>query len=156
MKNPSLRPPSFPALLLAIGLALALCGCSGGESDGSPPELVAEDVGSKIEISPEDDTKEARRPESRLSGVLPSDFPDDLPLHLPASLVDFGTESTPYVELLSKGSKSAIATELTGRLRAAGWTLEGGGDAWTARRDGRVVKLVLRGTGTGTTYRYEY
>lgn len=156
MSPPRARPRSIPFVLLAVGLcALVLGGCP-GETDDSPPELVAEDVGSKIEISPEDDVREVRRPQNQLSGVLPSDFPDDLPLHLPASLVDFGSESAPYVELLAQGSKSAIVADLTGRLRAGGWSLEGGGDAWTARRDGRVVKLTVRGGGSGATYRYEY
>ncbi|MEM8934261.1 MAG: hypothetical protein AAGE94_23920 [Acidobacteriota bacterium] len=145
--------------MLGLGISclvlLWLTACSRPAED-APAELVAEDVGGTIEIPIEDDVQEVRRPQNQLSGVLPSDFPADVPLSLPASLVDFGPENDPWVELATSRTAADVSAELTAGLRSKGWTVERTDGAWTARLDGRSVRVTVDGRAGGAVYRIDY
>ena len=61
-------------------LALAL-GCRGGTGEDDRPRIETVDVAPSLEITTEGDQTEAERPPS-LVGLMPGDFPPDLPLQL--------------------------------------------------------------------------
>lgn len=144
-------------------LLLVLSGCgSGSTENGSPSEVV--DVEEPIgEISILDDPK-AEAPKPSLMGVLPSSHPEDLPLLLPASLVDFGTVDDGWksVSLLSDQPAGAVEDALRGLLRDAGWQLGEGqantqqSNTWPLLKGERRARLKVEPANPGTVYRYEY
>ncbi len=151
----------FAGVLIA---ALLAGGCR--ESLEQEPELEAIDVLPAVVIGTEDDPKEVVRPPA-LVGVLPEDFPDGLPLYLPASLIDFGTvdDGWVYVNLLTPHSLGRVERELSTRLTERGWTMAGNGATAPLRGDGDVhrlrrgnsrVRLVVEDARPGTQYRFEY
>ncbi len=146
---------STPAVLLAGLLAVFIAtGCRQTEPE---PELEAIDVAPALEIGTEDDPKAVARP-PELVGVLPEDFPDGLPLYLPASLIDFGTadDGWVYVDLLTPHSLARVESELAARLAERGWTTALGGDVRRLRRGNSRVRLSVANARPGTQYRFEY
>lgn len=144
---------TIPSLAIVL-LLVTLLGCGGEESFGDdehPPPDRTVDVPPLLEVPIDDDPREAPR-RVELVGVLPSDFPPDLPIHLPSSVVDFGPGT---VELLSGSSPAQVRASLRSRLETAGWGVAGDGSSYRLSKNGRSVTLSIRG-GQGTTYRYEY
>ncbi len=150
----------FSFVLLAATIVSAL-GCSrpGDSGPGKPSKTV--DVPPALEISTENDEVAAPRTVD-VAGLMPSNFPDDLPLHMPSSLVNFGDdEQGAWVELLSDDPRMHVEQTLTNRLRAGGWSARNVGsgsdiDTFELRRSGYSVKLIIRQGNPGTLYRYEY
>lgn len=121
-------------------------------------ELETVDVQPGIEIDTSEDPRAAEK-SAQLVGVLPGDFPRDLPLYLPASLVDFGEVSAGRfsVTLLTPDGVAQVRRTLLERLRAAGWTVSAGaGDAVVLVQGGRRAWLYLEESTSATRYRYEY
>ena len=146
---------SGAALLAGTLLAvLAAGGCR--KSPEQEAELEAVDVGPALHIGTEDDPQEVERP-PELVGILPEDFPDGLPLYLPASLVDFGAveDGWGYVNLLSPHSLARVERELSTKLAAAGWTVSGSGVRHLRKGNARA-RLVISDARPGTEYRFEY
>lgn len=144
------------------GLALALClgaGCDDrGEADdadgAAPLETVDVRPPPVIDLS-NDPQAPARAP--ALSGVMPEDFPPDLPLYLPASLVDFGSDGDRRsVSLLTATGVGVTLRELESRARAGGWTVTPADGGRRLEKGGRSVRLVVEDAGPGTLYRYVY
>ncbi len=135
--------------------ALVAGGCRA--SSEQEPELEAVDVGAALEIATEDDPQAVERPPA-LVGVLPEDFPDDLPLYLPASLVDFGTvdDGWGYVNLLTPHSLARVERELSAKLTERGWTAAGSDGVRRLRKGGMRVRLLVTDARPGTEYRFEY
>ncbi len=146
---------SLPTWIVALALALLAGGCR--QDPEQVPELEAVDVISGPVVDIADDPKAAERtPE--LVGVLPDDFPDDLPLYLPASLVDFGTvdDGWVYVNLLTPHSLARVERELSALLTERGWATVAAGEAQQLRRGNARVRLLVEDARPGTQYRFEY
>ncbi len=94
-----------------------------------------------------------------LAGVLPSDFPPDLPVFRPSSIVDFGqpTSASRFVTVDTSAPAGQARGSLEGQLRRAGWRLEPISEStWSCTKDGRRVRVVLEDLRSGTRIRYEY
>ncbi len=156
-EHSTLRPK-----VIAFATALTVAFCAGGcrRAVEEAPKLEAVDVEPALTIGTEDDQRAVERPPA-LVGVLPEDFPNDLPLHLPASLVDFGTSDTGwyYVNLLTPHSQARVERELSALLTARGWRATDNGSAPPGRqlRKGALrARLLIEDARPGTRYRYEY
>ncbi|HEX9735832.1 MAG TPA: hypothetical protein VGG06_28050 [Thermoanaerobaculia bacterium] len=149
------RPPTAGRFLAAAAV-LALGACA--EPPAESPELETVDVAPALEVDTSEDVKSrVRAPE--LVGILPGDFPPDLPLYLPASLIDFEPTASgrPTVSLLTPDGVSTVRRELLARLRQAGWSVSSGDDGAVAlRKDGRRAWLRFEDSRPGTVYRFEY
>ncbi|MGH9380968.1 MAG: hypothetical protein ACRD2Z_10200 [Thermoanaerobaculia bacterium] len=144
----------LPFIALAI-LGLAACQQRGG-GDGLEPldtQVVEPPPEASIDIS--QDAQSRRRVES-LSGVLPSDVPKDLPLHRPATLIDFGAEGARYITFTSPASPQAVRSDMERRLSGAGWVREGSGDSAVFVKDGRRVTLTVDSDPVGSLWRIDY
>lgn len=144
---------------VAIGLALGfLLACPASEA---PEENGIETV----EVEPAPTTLlttlyDEAAPERReaFSGVLPSDFPADLPLYDPSNLTDFGdAERGRYVLLFSPDAATLVRDRMQVELARSGWTLvEGDAVRGTYRRGSRAVVLDIRDANPGTEILVEY
>lgn len=137
-----------------VGLVV-LVGCGEGEPTDrlGEEEIPIEDVGEGLSIDTSADRREAA-PEARLAGVLPEDFPRELPLHLPASLVEL--EEGRAATFLTSDGAGRVREDLLGRLRSGGWRVEEDGGGWTVRRGGRAARLRVIEARPGTRYRWEW
>ncbi len=120
------------------------------------PVIEAVDVEPALVIGTEDDPTAVVRPPA-LVGILPEDFPDGLPLYLPASLIDFGTadDGWVFVNLLTPHSFARVERELSAKLIDHGWTTAGG-TGRLLRKGSSRVRLRVEDARPGTRYRYEY
>lgn len=147
-------------LSILCGAVLWLLACGGDpapEMDRQPSKTIdVQPVIEEVEITG-DPQAVARQP--TLSGVLPSDFPSDVPLFLPASLIDFGgtAEGLRSVSLATPVGQSKVDAQLTALLNEAGWRA-GGGQGETRRfsKGERTVRLRIEGASTGAVYHFEY
>jgi len=98
-----------------------------------------------------------RRDES-FTGVLPGDFPEDLPLYHPANLTDFGdADRGRYVLLFSPDETTMVRQRMDVELRRSGWTLiDGDLGRGTLRRGSQSVVLSITEARPGTEIRVEY
>ncbi len=157
--SPLTGPLSFAVLLTLMLVTLSGCFGPGDSGSGDPSETV--DVPPALEIPTENDEVAAPRAVEEVAGLMPSNFPEDLPLHRPSSLVNFGDDDKgAWVELLSDDPPIHVEQTLTNRLRAGGWSMNPMGSAknrtFELRRSGHVAKLIIRESGPGTLFRYEY
>jgi hypothetical protein len=136
--------------MLAFGL-LVLGGCGFGGGSGEVDDTV--DVKEPIPAvdTSEDIQEKERGPE--LTGVLPGDFPEGLPVYLPASVVELGQGT---VTLLSPHSRQRVRREYEKTLRNAGWSVGGEGAILELSKSGQSVRLVYAEGGPGTAYRIDY
>lgn len=142
--------------LLAAFLVLALLGGCRKDPGEEPDPLEAVDVVPALEIETAEDPTEAERPPA-LVGLLPSGFPTDMPLYLPASLVDWGTgDGGRYVDLLTPHGRGRVERELMALVRSGGWSATGAGGGWLLRKGGQQVRLRIEDGNPGTLYRFEY
>ncbi len=141
-------------LLVALLAPLALAGCR--DTPPKPIETVDIDPGIVVDTSAD---PQARERKAGLVGILPGDFPPDLPLYIPASLIDFGETETGRltVSLLSPDRVSKVRRGLYAQLREKGWvTAAGNGDLVALRKGRQRVWLHLADGRPGTLYRFEY
>lgn len=143
-------PNLTPCLVAAI-----FCGACGGSDQ--PDSLTAVDVVEQPALDPTNDPVASARP-TALIGILPSDFPDDVTLYLPASLVDFETsEEIHWVDLFTPSPVSTVRPELIALLRSSGWSVnDSTPDTLTASKDSRRLQISIRDARPGTEYRIEY
>ena len=161
-KSPQFLPSRLPLLALPLLLLLLLataCGAPVEDADSGPTI----DVEPGVEVSTEDDVVEPRRANDGLSGILPSDFPGDVPLVLPASLVDYGEENgQPYAEFATAKSRQSVEQGLIGLLQDRDWdVLEHGAEGTPNQirlvKDQRPLRIVFRESeGGGAVYRVVY
>lgn len=139
-----------PLAVLAGALALA-CGQGAEQPDKTPKEVY--DVPPPIEIPIADDPQEAPRPKG-LSGRLPSGFPTELPLYLPASLIDYGLEADErWVDILTAAGRDQVEPHMLGAAAEAGWKSDGQSDGRSLRLGERSVRLEFRDGNPGTIIR---
>ncbi len=152
------RSGQLTSALLGILVAVFLAGgCQQGTEQKAEPELEAVDVAPGLSIETENDQQEVVPPPA-LVGILPDDFPDGLPLYLPASLVDFGPADGGwvFVNLLTSHSLAKVERGLDARLRDAGWSVTESGGVRQLRRGNSRVRLRIEDARPGTQYRFEY
>lgn len=147
------RCAALLALLFVLGWAW---GCR-RDGEAGEERLEAVDVAPALTVETAADPAAVERP-PELIGALPAGFPDDLPLYLPASLIDFGTgKEGRFVSLLTPHGLARVEGQVTAQLRQAGWTATGSGaGTWTLRKGSRRVRLTIEDAKPGTFYRFEY
>lgn len=142
--------------ILVFGI-LVLCGCRPPADEFEELETIDVEPGVEIEIA--DDQKAAVR-KPQLVGVLPTDFPADLPLYLPSSLVDYGRDDAGrYISLLTPHGIDRVRGALPALLRDGGWRLSGDlgrSGAATLTKGSRQVGLRIENGRPGTLCRYTY
>lgn len=151
-----LRRMAWPCVLAGV-LLWAACSSPQEETARRPSEII--DVQPMIEEVETSGDPQAVARKPQLVGAMPSSFPSDLPLFLPASLVDFGTsqDGSKSVSLATSVGQSRVRQDLMALLTAAGWRSEGGTDgSMLLSKDGRSVRLRIDKASTGTVYRFEY
>ncbi len=147
--------PARP-MVLVTALALAF-GCVGGDS-GDPAVIETVDV-RPSRTSALTTAYDEASPERReaFSGVLPSDFPDGLPLYDPSNLTDFGREDGRFVLLFSPDAATMVRDRMRAELARSGWTLvDGAAELGTWRRGSQSVVIAITDARPGTEIRIEY
>ncbi len=142
-------------LLAMTFLAAAACAPEKPTQDSAPvPETI--DVAPSPSPSTLGDVQ-AAPPRKALTGILPGDFPRELPIYLPASIIDFGKEEgRRFVVLQSPDAPAAVEAWLRRALKQAGFELSGGrAGHFQVSRGGQSFGLRISGQGT-TEFRYEY
>lgn len=145
-----------------LGLVLLTLISGGCRPAGEPRELDTEDVSGPIdaELSYVEDTQAVQRaPE--LSGVLPSDFPEDFPIFKPATVVDFGElgDERYYVTLFTPESRASVERLINGAAPRSGWSLQSASPEageFVFRSRGRTVVTRMSNEVGGTEIRLEY
>ncbi|MEL7060495.1 MAG: hypothetical protein AAGN46_10755 [Acidobacteriota bacterium] len=145
------------ALGVALLVALLTAACTGeGKHADTPAPLEAEDVVGLPSPSIEDDVQ-APPPAARLSGVLPTDFPEDLPVFVPASLIAFGDSASGRdATLLTNRGLAEVRSGLGAQLDAAGWQRRAVGDGFELTKGARRASIRLESDGSATTILYQY
>ncbi len=153
----SIAGVSRPWRWVAVAILALSLGCRGGSDEEDRPQVETVDVAPSLQITTEEDETAVERPPA-LVGLMPGDFPPDLPLYLPASLIDFGTtdDGWRYVDLLTPDSQTKVEGELGAMAREKGWAADGTGGAATLRKGSQRVRLRIEDARPGTVYRYEY
>jgi hypothetical protein len=139
------------ALLLIV---LPACNRSTPSSD-KPEQLETVDVDGGVDarLTTEFDER-AKQVEIDMGGVLPSDFPEAMPVFSPASVVDFGSG---FVEVDTPVPAGEVRSSLGALIQRSGWTVDSIGDGGSVySRGGRRVRVVLTDMGSGSRIRYEY
>lgn len=138
-----------------------VCGCARTSDRDGEPALETVEVAPALEVATEDDPQAKPRP-VELAGILPRGFPADLPIYLPASVVDFGAAAAGYqqAEMLSPHPRAQVAAALEQKLRQNGWTVVPGDGARAKQKQlskgNRQAWLEVRDARPGTLFRYEY
>ena len=143
---------SSPFLLVLM--ALTACDRSAGKPERSP-EIETVDVGGGIDAELTTDFDErAKQVEIEIGGVLPSDFPPEMPVFSPSSVVDFGPG---FVEIDTPVPLKEVQTSLGAQIQRSGWAVDLVGDGGSLySRGGWQVRVVMTDLGSGTRVRYEY
>lgn len=137
-------------------MAVALAGCGGKEAESAPAKgLETVDVAPSLSVPTEGDIK-AAPPKKGLVGILPNDFPRDLPIFLPASVIDFGKkDGRRFVLLQSQAGRAEVEAWLRGAAGQAGYRVEGQGGRLSLRKGERRYELSVTGQAT-SEFRYQY
>ena len=143
------------SLVLVLPLLVA-CGGDGAVESG---EVKIVDVGpsrTSVLTTAYDDVAPERR--EAFSGVLPSDFPADLPLYDPSNITDFGDgDGSRFVLMFSSDAATMVRDRMRAELARSGWALiEGDGERGTWRRGSQSVILDIRDARPGTDIHVEY
>jgi len=145
--------PRSTALFLALALTLSL-GCGGSRGSGDVDEII--DVEMPIEVDTSEDPQAVPR-KLQLVGILPQDFPEDVPLYLPASLIDFGTQGRGRtVTLLTPHELSQMRPAYEDLLRRAGWILNRVDSGVELSKGQRRVRMRWMDGDPGSAYLVEY
>ena len=148
-------------LILLTGVGIVIAGCDrSAPKQQKPQELETVEVGGGLdaELTTELDQK-ARQVAIEVGGVLPSDFPSDLPVFSPSSVVDFGQlpSGGGFVVVDSPVPVDEVRSSLASQLQRSGWGVESIGDTGnTYSKGGKRVRLTLTDLTSATRIRYEY
>lgn len=146
------------SLMFILSVLGAASGCARTAEERGEPALETVEVAPNLEVATENDPQAKPRPVT-LVGILPTGFPADLPIYLPASVVDFGSASNGYqqAELLSPHPRDQVAAGLEQKLRQNGWSIApAGGTQAKLSKGNRLVWLEVRDARPGTIFRYQY
>ena len=150
--------------LLGIAmLGLLVMGACGRKptpgSDASKPLVTVEvHEGPEVGFTTANDEFAAPRPTQEMAGILPSDFPSDVPVFSPSSLVDFGSPGAErFVELDTSAPIKGVRASLESQLSNAGWNSSGSTDeAMVFVKSGRQLRVIVKDLSAGTRIRYVY
>lgn len=145
---------------LAPAVLAASAGCRRGEPTADGDAIAAVDVGEPIDsqIRPEEDERAEVRARGLL-GVLPGDFPSDLWVYEPASIVDFGAAEPgrSYIALRTVAAPAEVSRRFQAEERKRGWQVAVvASTLLTFSKDGRLVEAELEQRGNETWIRIEY
>ena len=144
----------------AVALSSLMLACSDGEpaapdaaSKPIPTEDVSPPLGAGVSIAG-DRQEQTRRP--RFSGVLPGNFPRQVPLYEPSTLADFGPSgpARSYVILQTPDSPAIVRPRFLEQLAARGHRV--GADGTTLLEGGRSLRVTFEDARPGTRIRLEY
>jgi len=144
--------------MMALPVVCLLAACGQTDKSGTQEiETIEVAPGRTSVLTTAYDEVAAQRQES-FSGVLPSDFPSQLPLYHPANLTDFGDANQGrYVLMFSPDDTTMVRQRMGVELRRTGWTLvDGDSERGTYRRGSSSVILDIREARPGTEIRVEY
>lgn len=151
-------PRQRASLLLSSALVASLAlGCGQDPAAAGDPQaqLVAEDVKSAPAVAIDGDVQ-AAPPRRGLVGVLPGDFPRELPIYLPASIIDFGKkDGRRFVLLQSPDPRAGVEAWLRQAAAKAGFRVESRGGRLVLSQGKARYELSFAGQST-TEFRYEY
>lgn len=118
----------FANALALFGLCCLPVACTPPGADREL-ETVEVDAGPTAGLVPDEDPV-ARGGGAGLAGSLPGDYPPDLPVYVPSSVVDFGevSRAVRYVELSTTARPESVRSWLSQRWAEAGWRDEGEGN----------------------------
>lgn len=143
----------------ALVLFVWISGCSGPEPSGQqaapktiPTEDVAPPLGAGVSVAG-DQQEPARR--SRFSGVLPGNFPSDVPIYEPSTLTDFGPAGAgrSYVILQTPDSPEVVRGRFLEQLGARGY--RAGADGVMVEGE-TSLRVSFEDARPGTRIRLEY
>ena len=139
-----------------VGVAIMMGCASEKPAQFEEPARDTGDLPAAMDHDPDTDPR-APSQRARLGGVLPSDFPNDLPVLLPASVVDFGEGGgQSWVAFETRLPPATVVSRLHGQLGSAGW--EGGVTvgASTLRKADRSLEVTVESANEGSRYQYCY
>jgi hypothetical protein len=140
------------ALIASLVIAAVACG---DEPRTAPGEVQTVEVGPALDASltTAGDVQAKPRP-AGLSGILPGDFPSDIPTYKPATLADFGDAGggRRYVLLQTPDPMARAAPAYRAALAGRGWS--GAGDSYS--KGGRTLAVLFEDARPGTRIRVEY
>jgi hypothetical protein len=116
---------AFPVLVVLLAAGLAACRPASEAPGGKPLETVDVTAQPDAAATIETDTVARPHPDTQnVAGALPADFPKDVPLPKPSSLVDFGARSVTFEV---QRARAAASVDYLKRLEAAGFRAGAGG-----------------------------
>ena len=136
-------------VLAGVAVLLMLAACGDRRAAKPATELGTVEVTAKPDAAASLDADTVARPVgtgSAVAGALPLEFPRDVPLPKPSSLIDFSGRS---VILEVGGSPAEALADYSRRLRDAGFGAEPGG-RW--RRGTRRLAVASRPASGGATH----
>ena len=147
--------------LLLLGLAPAAFWVLACPAGGPPDEAEIETVDvrpSRTSLLTTAYDVEAPERHEAFTGVLPSDFPSDLPLYDPSNLTDFGDHGRArFVLLFTPDAATMVRDRMRGELARSGWALiDGSLERGTWRRGSQSVILDINDARPGTEIHIEY
>jgi hypothetical protein len=147
------------ALLLVVGLSWLLAAC-GATEEGAPEALDTVDVSAAADsnLRPQEDIQEKPREVVSL-GVVPGDFPRDVWVYEPSTVMDFSAPgaSQAYVVLRARQPLTRVEADLDRELGQRGWKpTSAAADSTTWDKDGRQVTIGLQQQGADTFIRIDY
>ena len=146
-------------ILLLIGL-LVLASACGPADDGEPEVPDTIDIGAAADsnLRPQDDQQAEAREVVSL-GVVPGDFPEDVWVYQPATVMDFSDRAADqrYVVLRAPERLPTVDARLQRELSERGWSLaSAAGNSTTWSKDDRRVSIELQEQGADTLIRIVY
>jgi hypothetical protein len=121
-------------------------------------ETVDVDAPVDSQIRPDQDQRAQVR-DRGLLGVLPGDFPADLWVYEPASIVDFGAAEAgrSYVALRAVGSPQEVSRRFQAQEGSRGWQVTvATATLLSFSKQGRLIEAELEQRGNETWIRIEY
>lgn len=147
-------------LLVVMASCLCVGACQRPPKDAGSGELDTVEVApapeTKIDI--EQDVKAPERGTTGLTGVVPADFPSDVPLYSPASITDFGDTPNGRRQLtfMTSAGPEKVRSWFAARLAERGWQSGSGSGAMEFQKGSRTVRITVQKDPVGATYRVDY
>jgi len=140
-----------------VGSLLTLAGalaCGGGERTDRPRgQLETVDVSGPVDAGATTELDAVATPRTASAGVIPGDFPKEIPLPSGGSLVDFGEGAAgSWIELVVAAPPAEVGAAYRGRLAKAGFRVASGG-VWS--RGSLRLEVAVSARGAGATVRLE-
>jgi hypothetical protein len=128
----------IPVLVVLLSPGFAACRPASEKPRGKPLETVDVTAQPDAAATIETDTVARPHPDTQsVAGALPADFPEDVPLPKPSSLVDFGARSVTFEV---QRARAAASADYLKRLGAAGFRA-GADGAW--QKGARRIRVAF-------------